>query len=180
MVYAKDAAEASFIQTYSFLTFKSSTVAIMKFDKIFYVFDPHSRNCDGLLSQDGTAVLTAHDDCQQLHQFVENLCNSLGGNGQVVPFEMTHISISEMKAVSDSDTDFDGFSDVSEGEYSCLMFIAEETLKEKIRKIEEDTYTTTDTDSDISVNSICNNSTCSIDQMSDKDISLSDYEDNLP
>ena len=53
------------------------------------------------------------------------------------------------------------------------MFIAEETLKEKIRKIEKDAFTTTDTDSDLSVNSIYNSTTCSVGQMSDKDISLS-------
>ena len=90
-----------------------------------------------MLSSDGTTVLTAHNDCPQQLQFVENLCNSLGGKGQVVPFEKPIISISD---VSDPETAFDKFNDVSEGEYSCIMFFAEETLKEKIRKIEEDAF----------------------------------------
>ena len=38
------------IQMYSFLTMKSSTVAILKVDNLFYVFDSHSRRSDGMLT----------------------------------------------------------------------------------------------------------------------------------
>ena len=43
-----------------------------------------------------------------------------------------HIDIANRYTDSDPETDFEGFSEMSDGEYCCLMFISEENVKEKI------------------------------------------------
>ena len=46
------------IHKQSFLTVKCYTVAIMKENSLYHMFDPHYRNEAGLTCTDGTAVLT--------------------------------------------------------------------------------------------------------------------------
>ncbi|KAL4224895.1 hypothetical protein ACF0H5_015591 [Mactra antiquata] len=102
------------------------TSAIIKQYDTFYFFDAHSRTVSGMSCADGLATVTKHISIVNLSQFVKSLAISLGYNLQNdVKFEVTQVS---MDLDFDSDSNFSGFSSVSEGEISCKMYLVQEFL----------------------------------------------------
>lgn len=101
----------------------------------------HSRNRDGLVEVDGKAVLTSHSSFENLIQFLEKLAFRLANaDGESLAFEVTRVDIAKSTGsgiCSNESEDFDGFSDISEGEYTCLLQIIQERKDEKIKRIEE-------------------------------------------
>ena len=75
------------IETFAFLTISCYTVAVIH-DDMYYVFDPHSRNTLGLVSESGSAVLTAHCTLNELHSFLLNLSDGLSDREKDFPFEI--------------------------------------------------------------------------------------------
>ena len=55
----------------------SSGVAVLSQDSSMYIFDSHSRDCSGMPSANGTAVLTQFDDIQSTVSFICELADSL-------------------------------------------------------------------------------------------------------
>ena len=137
------------IDKFCFMTFECYTIAIIKHTQYFYVFDPHSRNDCGMAVPDGKAVLVRHDSFKELCTFLMHLCATLFKiSNKKVFFEVNHVSISPLKLFKESSTDiqhsstcseFSGFSELSEGEYSCKMYMLSERQKELERDLEEDT-----------------------------------------
>jgi hypothetical protein len=70
------------IETVAFLTISCYTVAVIH-DDIFYVFDPHSRDEFGLVSENGKAVLTAHNSVHDLHKFLLKLTSDLSNHEKI-------------------------------------------------------------------------------------------------
>lgn len=105
------------IEKFAFLTLKCFTEAIIVENDVCYVFDPHSRNRDGLVEVDGKAVLTSHSSFENLIQFLEKLAFRLANaDGESLAFEVTHVDIAESTGsgiCSNESEDFDGFSDIS-------------------------------------------------------------------
>ena len=110
------------------------TSAIFKCEEQYYFFDSHSRNDVGMLSPEGKACVTIHTNTENLCVFIRNLAATLNLKGNV-PFEIaafkdTRGSVSlENSSDSDTESDFSGFEPISEGEYSCRLFLAEEAIK---------------------------------------------------
>ena len=71
-------------QKYVFCTLASyegnssgSTIAVYRCNGIFYVFDPHSRNKEGMLVSDGKSVLLTFALLSKLIEYVRNLAKSM-------------------------------------------------------------------------------------------------------
>jgi hypothetical protein len=122
----------------------SYSAAIIKCGNIYFFFDSHSRNEAGMSSPDGKATLTSHKNIFELCLFIRHLAASLGLKAFTsVPFEIASVSQTvqtiktktilndcpnkEMSFLesSDGESDFSGFSAVSEGDYSCRLYLAE-------------------------------------------------------
>ena len=74
------------------------TIAVAKLDTHFYTFDSHSRGKDGLLNQQGTAVLMVFDHLDYLMRYIEELfLNSLklkpSDQFELVPVNITQHAI---------------------------------------------------------------------------------------
>ncbi|XP_052278769.1 uncharacterized protein LOC127877153 [Dreissena polymorpha] len=98
------------------------SMAIIKDANSYFVFDPHSRNEVGMLSSSGAATMTIHKDILAVKLFLQHLAASL--KLAETPFEVAKLL--NQCGVSDSDTDseFSGFSAISEGEYTCKLYLA--------------------------------------------------------
>ena len=142
------------LDTFAFLTVDCYTMAVMKFD-CFYVFDSHSRDEFGISNPDGVATVTRHKTLHDICIFIQNLSNSLFLESDNKVFEITHVKLtSKTNTVSygnteySSSSEFSGFSEMSEGEISCRMFIAHELLNnENQSSFSELELSNTDTDS---------------------------------
>ena len=111
------------VKDFCFLTIKCYTVSIIKSDN-YYVFDPHSRDTDGMPHGDGSAVLTKHKTVNDLIEFLECLGERLSSKSSFVPFEVTIVSLSDILNNStqcSSSSDFEGFSEISDTEYNSIM-----------------------------------------------------------
>ena len=114
------------METFLFLTIKCYTMALIKEDGTYHVFDPHARDSRGLVEADGKAVLTSHSNAESLILFLNRLGSNLcEAESDYIPFEATYVNITETTDSSDSD-EFDGFSEIS-GEYTCIL----QMIKEK-------------------------------------------------
>jgi hypothetical protein len=81
------------IENFMFLTIKFYTTAIITENVVYYVFDPHSRNREGMVKADGK-VLTSHIGIESLIIFLEKIALSLRHNEKEVgAFEASHIEI---------------------------------------------------------------------------------------
>ena len=109
----------------------SYTSAIMKDCDMFYFFDPHSRSFEGLPISNGLATVTIHDSLTDIVKFIYHMSGLLFQDaiGSFIPFEVQKVSTS---VISDSDTDWSGFSELSEGEVSCRLHIAHEKMTEAL------------------------------------------------
>ena len=108
----------------------SYSAAILKEDQKFYFFDPHSRNDCGMGIADGNATLTYHKNIEQLSLFIQHLAASLKLCG-VIPYEIacfkseTFSNVCSSISFIDSESEFSGFEEISEGEYTCRLYLAE-------------------------------------------------------
>jgi len=55
------------------VTLNNTTVAVMQINEAYYLFDSHSRNSNGLVDADGTAVLLCFPSARALHQHLKCL-----------------------------------------------------------------------------------------------------------
>lgn len=123
------------IDKFVFLTIKCYTTAIIRENDMYYVFDPHSSNIDGMIATDGKALLKSHSNFENLIQFLEKFSSSLGDTeNECIPFEATHVDI--VTCTNESD-DFEGFSDMSDKEHACMLQIIKDNLEHNLKKIEE-------------------------------------------
>ncbi|MEW8545667.1 MAG: hypothetical protein AB2693_19270 [Candidatus Thiodiazotropha sp.] len=92
----------------------SYTTGIVREGDKFLVFDPHSRNTDGMCCPDGTAVVTCHQGLDDLIKFYRNLARSLAITDQHCPFELVPVKILKKEESSESEdrSSFSGFSDI--------------------------------------------------------------------
>ena len=74
-----------------------------------YVFDPHSRDINGLCCQDGKAVITCHENTDELISFFTNLAKSTG-QGENTPYELVHCIIKQSSMSDDCQSSFSGFN----------------------------------------------------------------------
>lgn len=109
--------------------------AIIQEEGQLYFYDPHSRSSEGMPVSDGFAALTFHQNIEVLVTFIKCLANSLSPNGGDMTFEMVELAQSPSGTVSDSSTEFSGFSYQSEGDITCQLYLAEERVK---KVMEED------------------------------------------
>ena len=101
----------------------SYSCAVLHEDNTFFLFDPHSRSDTGMSTPDGFAIMTEHASVNALALFIRHLSATLS-EVRDLPFE-----IAELNALVDSSKEldeFDGFSEVSEGEVSCLIYMAQD------------------------------------------------------
>ena len=160
------------MNTFLFLTIKCNTTAIIK-EYMFHVFDPHSRDSRGKMKVDGTAVLTSYADTQSLISFLETFAEYLGDT-ECVPFEGTTVNLTEMKNISDSE--FEGFSEMSDGEYSCILQIIKENEESEIQKIIGSCGPESSSEGS---NNSCSGNDMSHDDLADEDIPLAMWSKHL-
>ena len=101
----------------------SYSCGVLYEDNTFFLFDPHSRSDTGMSTPDGFAIMTEHASVNPLTLFIRHLSATLS-EARDLPFE-----IAELNALVDSSKEldeFDGFSEVSEGEVSCLIYMAQD------------------------------------------------------
>ena len=112
------------------------TTAIMHCDGQYFFFDSHSRGCNGLSCPDGKACLSSFIDLKTLCCFIQDLAKSLLLDQsclfEATPFKPVFKTDSCSDSESKSESDFSGFDSMSEGEYACRMFIAEELVTKAI------------------------------------------------
>jgi hypothetical protein len=143
------------------------TSAIFMCEQRYFFFDPHSRSDVGMLKPDGKACITIHNSVRNLCDFIKHLAASLNLKGKIC-FEMAVFKESSSLETS-SDSDFSGFDPVSDGEYCCKLFIAEEAIKHDsmnvlsdvsdISSISDDILKQVDNEVDEFINDLNNSST---------------------
>ena len=74
---------------------------------------------------DGTAILTEHKSIEALSIFIRHLAALLHHTG-IIPYEIACVQPPKVTGQESSNSDFSGFEEVSEGECSCRLFLAEE------------------------------------------------------
>lgn len=90
------------LEKFLFQTIKCYTIAIIKENDMYHIFDPHSRNRHGMISPDGQAVLTSHSNSENVILFLEKFASGLGDSDiECIPFEGTHVDI--VKPIDTSD-----------------------------------------------------------------------------
>ena len=106
------------------------TSAIVKDDNQFYFFDSHSRSDTGMLAPDGAACMTVHRNLDDLCLFIRHLASTLKLTSPI-PFEAANLleTLKVPSEPSSSDSDFSGFDIVSDGEYTCKLYLADEKVK---------------------------------------------------
>ena len=114
----------------------------------FYVFDPHSRDINGMCCEDGKAVITCHDDIDALTSFYKNLAKSthLAAN---VPFELVPCIIESVSESDEAESSFSGFDthvSVKDQKMKKQKKLEKTKLKRKPNDIK--TYYNSDSDSD--------------------------------
>ncbi|KAH3816216.1 hypothetical protein DPMN_117728 [Dreissena polymorpha] len=102
-----------------------STAIIHDQDK-YYMFDPHSRNDAVMPSPDDTAVVSIHKSLSDLCLFIRHLSASID-KSKNIPFEAVSVTVLPDNTMM-VESDFEGFSDsdVSDGDLSCRLFMAQE------------------------------------------------------
>lgn len=95
-----------------------SSAVLCYFGK-FYVFDPHSRTEAGMPAPNGLAVLTVHKNLEALCLFLRHLPASVEQTKNI-PFEVAEVSV-VIDNTGVVESDFDGFSYVSDGELTCRL-----------------------------------------------------------
>ena len=108
--------------------------AVLHEDEAFFLFDPHSRSDAGMSTPDGFATVTEHSSVNALILFIRHLSATLS-EVRDLPFE-----IAEINVIVDPEKDldeFDGFSgsEVSEGEVSCLIYMAQNMSDDSISTV---------------------------------------------
>ena len=116
----------------------------------YYVFDPHSRDVNGLSCPDGTAVLTSHLT-SNINQFIFDLSKSLNISS-ASPFECTPamlISVDNSDANHDCDSDstFSGFSEINNLEFDQRLSRLYEKVDKYMNMVKEEIMPV-DTDSE--------------------------------
>ncbi|WAQ94760.1 hypothetical protein MAR_007231 [Mya arenaria] len=84
----------------------------------YYLFDPHSRNEAGMPTSDCCAALSVHRD-------LDRHLSAMFDNLKDIPFEVAEISVIEDNTDRDI-SDFEGFSEVSDGDLACRLYLAQE------------------------------------------------------
>jgi hypothetical protein len=128
-------------EQFCFITIDCYTMCVMNFDNTYYMFDSHSRNDCGMSSPDGTATMTSHNTLDALCSFIKHLCATLFTEIKDKLFEVTHIAIKSAPEVlyDSEESEFEGFSEVSDGEYACTLYIANELTKAALGAVDSDT-----------------------------------------
>ena len=80
-----------------------------------------------LLAPDGVACMTIHRNISDLCLFIKELASSLKLNDPV-QYEVASFVFPNKNKNSDSDSDFSGFNPVSDGEYTCKLYMAQEAI----------------------------------------------------
>ena len=89
----KSAVEQNLQQYYAnFICFNGNTFVVIAQDGMYYIFDSHSRNQQGLQVSEGRSLLKGVDTWQDVHRYCTDLANSMGlcDNEQ---FEVTGVSV---------------------------------------------------------------------------------------
>ena len=129
-----------------FFTVGCYTVAIIRYGNMFYIFDSHSRSECGMPCPDSKAILTGHSNLSSLMLFIRHLCSKLFSNCTQY-FEVTHIAFQEIQSLptmnesNTSSSEFSGFSDMSDGEYACRLFLIQERQKTILDNMTHETMT---------------------------------------
>ena len=108
----------------------SYTSAIFLQNNTYYFIDTHSRSETGMVVADGLATITVHKSSEHLYMFIQHLAASAFGQRPNAFFEIARLTISTdefFHTLTDTDSEFSGF-DMSDGEYSCRMYMANEML----------------------------------------------------
>ena len=71
------------------------------------MFDPHSREINGLCCQDGKAVTTCHENTYELISFFTNLAKSTG-QGENTPYELVPCINKQPSMSDDCQSSFSG------------------------------------------------------------------------
>ena len=116
------------IDKFVFLTIGCYTVAILQHEKIYYVFDSHSRNDCRMSTPEGTAVLICHRSVNELCLYFKHLAASLFENANIKFLRLLSLllKVTTQSPLSPSSTEFSGFSETTDGECTCRMFLIEE------------------------------------------------------
>ena len=104
------------------------TCAIIKNEGQYYFVDSHSRGETGMLSPDGTACMTVHKNSNDLCLFIRHLASSLKLI-KPIPFEIANVEHQNLSEYGSSDSDFSGFDPISDGEYTCKLYLAQEKVE---------------------------------------------------
>ena len=129
------------------LTNPSYSSAILKNKSTLHFFDSHSRDEYGMMSPDGKATMTKHNNVESLAKFIKDLASSLKLTSYgAVPFEVACLQGYSLQSFNDhhqyinesgdhfqynhsndsniSDSEFSGFESISDGEYTCRLYLA--------------------------------------------------------
>ena len=122
--------------------------ALLKNDDHFYFFDSHSRDESGMVSADGTACISQHENVTELCKFIE--CLALSLNIPNALFEIAKVTLPPSPIVycfssSDSESSLSCFEDPSDGEYTCKLYLGEEYVN-KLKERNEDISDVSDID----------------------------------
>ncbi|XP_053395869.1 uncharacterized protein LOC128556009 [Mercenaria mercenaria] len=106
----------------------SYSCSLIRRNEKYYFFDPHSRNEVGMPVPDGYATLTVHTTASAVCLFVRHLSAMLFQTISNVQFEISPVQVFVSSSLTSefgdlSDGSFDGFSDVSEGEITCKLYM---------------------------------------------------------
>ena len=101
-----DALTATFRESsQAFLTIKTYTSAIVRsplHNQMFFLFDSHSRGCEGYQCQNGTSVCMGFVSLEDLTQYIHRLTESFSENSQEEVFEITPVIVHRGQAVPEN------------------------------------------------------------------------------
>ena len=154
------------------------SAAILKEDSYYYFFDPHCRNECGMASAQGVATMTCCKNISEISLFIKHLAASLNLSLST-PYEIARpnfVLSQNVKHVtycsdSDSKSEFSGFEEMSEGEYTCRLYLAQNLIDSDVSVSDvSDVSSTVLSDLSIASNTFQENANCSslIDDAIDK------------
>ena len=131
----------------------SYTTGLIKEITEFSVFDPHSRNKDGMCCSDGTAVVTYHNGLNDIFKRYEDLARSIAITESTFDFVPVEFQLKPTHSDSnDENSSFNGFSDTVDSEDKPLSRLSSKlkTLsKEQHAHYKEESFKPTGLEEDL-------------------------------
>ncbi len=60
-----------------FIRFNGNTFCVISHISMYYIFDSHSRNCNGHITSEGTGIMKCAPTWKDVHMYCTELANSM-------------------------------------------------------------------------------------------------------